>query len=66
MNSWSVQISDGLIRIRFSLAKTARSIALSWGTSRGLEPGDLDQMRQPDVGDEVQVVGDDRDLAARS
>ena len=29
-----------------------------------LEAGDLDQVGEPDVGDEVEVVGDDRDLAA--
>ena len=63
MNSWSVHSSDGLIRIRLSLAKTARSTTLSWGTWATLEAGDLDQVGQPDVGDEVEVVGDDRDLA---
>ena len=63
MNSWSVQSSDGLIRIRLSLAKTARSTTLSCGTSATLEAGDIDQVRQPDVGDEIQVMGDDRDFA---
>ena len=33
------------------------------GDFREPEPGDLDQVRQADVGDEVEVVGDDRDLA---
>ena len=63
MNSWSVQGSDGLIRIRFSLAKTVLSITLSGGTSARPETRDLDQMGEPDVGDQVEVMGDDRDLA---
>ena len=64
MNSWSVQSSDGLIRIRFSLAKTAWSIDVVLGDLGDLEAGDLDQVGQPDVGDQVEVVGDDGDLAA--
>ena len=66
MNSRSVHGSEGRIRIRLSLAKTARSITLSCGTSALDEPGHLDEVGQPDVGDEVEVMGDDRDLAPRS
>ena len=65
MNSRSVQSSDGRIRIRLSFSKTAWSITLSRGTSRLDEAGHLDQVGQPDVGHEIEVVGDDRDLAAR-
>ena len=40
MNSASVQSSDGLTRIRFSLAKTVRSIVLSArNLRRDLKPG---------------------------
>ena len=55
----------GLIRIRLSFAKTARSIDVVLRDLGDLEAGHLDQVGQPDVGDEVEVVGDDGDLAAR-
>ena len=65
MNSASVQGSEGLIRIRFSLAKTgAVDRRCPRAPRRPLEPGDVDQVGQADVGDEVEVVGDDRHLAA--
>ena len=63
MNSWSVASSDGLIRIRLSLAKTARSTTLFCGTCCQVEAGNLHQVHQPDGGDQVEIVSDHRDLA---
>ncbi len=63
MNSRSVHRSEGRIRIRLSLAKTAWSTTLSRGTSALHEAGHLDQVGQTHVGDQVEIVGDDRDLA---
>ena len=66
MNSRSVQSSDGLDPHLVELLEDGLVDHVVSGNLGLHEPGHVDQVGQPDIGHEVQVVGDDRDLAARS